>query len=92
MRDGTGALRANSSALEGTAVARAATTIGSKHHESRMRHKSLAGLKCIHHTLKKSSNPRLKNQTLQNLFVSSREIEVARAGVLEAGGTLPTRR
>ena len=53
MRDGTGALRANSSALEGTAVARAATTIGSKHHESRMRHKSLAGLKRIHHTSKK---------------------------------------
>jgi len=33
-----------------------------------------------------------KHQTLQNLFVSSREIEVARVGVLGAGGTLPTRR
>ena len=54
MRDGTWALmRANSSALEGTAVARAATTIGSEHHESRMRHKSLAGLKRIHRMSKK---------------------------------------
>ncbi len=53
MRDGTGALRANSSALEVTVVARAATTIGRAHYESRMRHKSLAGLKRIHHTSKK---------------------------------------
>ena len=91
MRDGTGALRANSSALEGTAVARAATTTGSKHHESRMRHKSLAGLKRIHHT-SKNFKSKSKHQTLQNLFVSSREIEVACIGVLGAGGTLPTRR
>ena len=61
LREGTGALRANSSALEGTAVARSATTTGSTHHESRIRNRSCWSQKHSSRVIK-TSNPRPNNK------------------------------
>ena len=61
LREGTGALRANSSALEGTAVARSATTTGSTHHESRIRHRSCWSQTHSSRVIK-TSNPRPNNK------------------------------